>query len=316
MKPDPLSVVVVCFNEGPLLQRAIEGIDAQTDRDFELLVVKNASECPETLRICRALESRPRTKVLYRAINDGNSGGRNAGFGSATGSILIPCDGDDVLPSHVVATVRSAFADHPGADYVFGDYRLVNVDTGESRVMDCSSATDGQGWLDGRKFARGVMFHGSSPCRRAVWQRVGGYRTSPYGWQDVDFWMRVIGGGARGRYVKATLYEWYRREGGLNSRTPPHRVWEVTLQNRGFQRQFGDWPAVLEGFLDYAIQEYGRPEARRLMRRFAWQLLPVPPLFLGLYARACAKCLLPVSWAEATVRGKERVRQHVKGGGG
>lgn len=308
-RSDSISIVVVCYNEGPLLRRAIDRIDAQTDRDFELVIVKNASDCAETRSICRGLEPRSRTKVLYREVNDGNSGGRNAGFAAATGSLLIPCDGDDVLPPHVVATVRSTFARKPEADYVFGDYLLVNVDTGESRVMDCSAAADGEGWLDGRQFARGVMFHGASPCRRELWRKVGGYRRSAYGWQDVDFWMNAIGRGGRGRYVNATLYEWHRREGGLNSRTPPHRTWEVSLRNRAFQRRFGDWRMLCEGFLDYAVATYASPEARRVVRRNVWRLMPLPLPLLGMCVRACAKCWLPVRWGDALTRIKAQVRQ-------
>jgi len=306
MRDDKVSVVMVCYNEGVLLQRAIDSIDAQTDRDFELVVVKNPSPCAETLRICRALEQRANTKVVYPATNEGNAAGRNIGFRAASGSIFIQCDGDDVLPPQVVATVRATFARYPEADYVFGDYLLHNVDTGESKVVDCSLATDGQGWLDGRQFARSVMFHGSSPCRRSTWQRVGGYRGSMYGWQDVDFWMSVIASGARGRYVQATLYEWHRRGTGVNSRTPPHRIWDVTLRNRQFQRKFGDWHVTCEAFLDHVIEDYAALEARRLMRRSAWRLFPLPLSLLGLYARACLKCCLPVRSVTAIIGAKER----------
>ena len=306
MRDDKVSVVMVCFNEGKLLQRAIDSIDAQTDRDFELIVVKNASPCAETLKICQALERRPNTKVVYRETNEGNAVGRNNGFQVASGSIFVPCDGDDVLPPHVVAMVRDTFARYPEADYVFGDYLLVNVDTGESKIMDCSAATDGQGWLDGRQFARGVMFHGSSPCRRSIWQRVGGYRGSMYGWQDVDFWMGVIASGAKGRYVPAVLYEWHRCGTGVNSRTPPHRLWEVTLRNRRFARRYGDWPLTCEGFLNYVIEDYARPEARRLLRRFAWRLFPLPRSQAGLLIRACAKCWLPAGLVTAIVGAKGR----------
>lgn len=302
MNRESISVVMVCYNEGKLLQRALDSVFAQSDKDFELVVVKNASTCEETARICRELEGRPGVRVEWRATNDGNAVGRNHGFRVAAGDLLIPFDADDVLPPHVVATERAAFAGHPEADFVFGDYYLRNVETGEGRLIDCSALTDAQGWLDGRSFAQGRMFLGSSPCRRALWQRVGGYRGSMYGWQDVDFWMRVIASGARGLYVKSTLYEWYRSGSGVNSKTPPHRTWEVTLRNRKFQERYGDWAVTVEGFVNYASREYRNPQARRLMRRYGWRLPPIPRALWGLFLRASLKCLVPLALTNAMVR--------------
>jgi len=294
MSRDSISVVIVCHNEGELLQRALDSVFAQSDQDFELVVVKNASTCEETLRICRGLEGRRNVKVVFLPNNKGNLAARNVGFKVASGAILVPLDGDDTLPSHVVATTSAEFRLHPEADFVFGDYVLRNVDTGETRLMDCSMAADEQGWLIGRRFADGHMFIGSSPLRKKTWSRVGGCRGSMFGWQDVDFWMTVIGSGAKGHYVKKTLYEWHRQSTGVNANTPEWRLWEVHLRNRRFHRQVGGWEGIVEGFLDYADERYEKPEARHLMQRQGWRLFPLPNSLWGQYTRVLIKCVVPL----------------------
>jgi len=300
-----VSIVIVCYNEGKLLQRALDSVFAQDDRDFELVVVKNASSCDETLRICKGLEGRENVKVEYRDTNEGNVAARNYGFKVATGDIFVSLDGDDDLPPYIVATVKKVFAAHPDADYIFSDYRLVNVETGESKIMDCSVIADDQGWLVGQRFAAGTMFHGTTPCRRSTWQRVGGYKGSLYGWQDVEFWMRVIASGARGLYVNKVLYNWYRSSKGVNASTPQFRLWEVNLDNRIFHQKFGDWGMVCEGFLHYAANDFANPLARRLMRAQGWRLLPISRHLVWLYIRALVKCWLPLSLVDLVVRVKK-----------
>jgi glycosyltransferase involved in cell wall biosynthesis len=304
---DYISIVIVCYNEGPLLQRALDSVFAQSNKEFELVVVKNASSCVETLRICRSLEGRANTRVVIRETNEGNAVARNNGFQVARGDILIPMDGDDTLPSHVVATVKESFASHPEADYVFGDYRLITVETDESKIMDCSSLVDDKGWLDGRRFAEGKMFIGASPCRRSTWERVGRYRGSRYGWQDVDFWMRVIASGARGLYVNQVIYEWHRSSKGVNAGTPRFRLMEVNLQNRKFHESFGDWNLLSEAFLNYALIEYDKPEVRRLMWNHGWRMLPCPYVYWSLLIRAWIKCGVPLFISQALVCAKRKL---------
>lgn len=306
---DKVSIVIVCYNEGALLSRAFDSVFAQTDKDFELVVVKNASPCVETTRICKAMEGRENVRVIFRETNEGNVAARNHGFQVALGDLLVSLDGDDVLPPEAVATVKAAFESHPEADYIFGDYRLINIDTGESKVMDCSKMADDIGWLAGRRFAEGKMFIGTSPCRRSTWLRAGKYRVSMLGWQDVDFWMRVIASGARGRYVNRIMYEWYRGSKGVNASTPQFRLWAVNLENRSFHKKFGDWNMICEGFLNYASLEFADPRVRLLMRRFGWRLFPVPRAMWRLYGAACLKCYLPLTLSQAIVKMKRKLKE-------
>ena len=306
MIQEKISIVIVCYKEGKLLQRALDSVFAQDDRDFELVVVKNASSCDETLRICKGLEGIENVRVVYRDTNEGNVAARNDGFKVASGDVLIPLDGDDDLPTYVVATVKKVFAAHPDADFIFSDYRLVNVETGESKIIDGSAIADDQGWLVGQRFAAGTMFLGTTSCRRSTWQRVGGYKGSLYGWQDVEFWMRVIASGARGLYVNKVLYTWYRSIKGVNASTPQFRLWEVHLNSRTFHQMFGDWGMVCEGFLHYAANQFESPQTRKLMRSNWWRLFQGSRSLLPLYFRALMKCIFPPVLVSAIVNIKRK----------
>jgi len=295
MNPSPtITVLVTCYKEGLLLQRALESVLLQTDRDFELVVVNDASPCAVTSEICRSIVQGAKVKVVMRAKNGGPSAARNTGIGLASGEVIVLLDGDDVLPRDCIEVVRYTFTTHPDADYCFGNYVRRNVDTGESVVVDCSVLTDGNGWLDPHRYAVNYIFYCGSPFRKAMWAKVGGYRSALDGWEDVDLWMRAMTAGARGVYLPHVIYEWNRSGQGVNATVPLHIIWETHLRNRRFHEKFGDWAVTVEGFLDYAISGYENPGTRTVARRCLLFLLPVPRGCVWRFLRVVLKCTMPV----------------------
>ena len=287
---------------------------SQTDRDFELVVINDASPCEVTNGICRSIVQGAKVKVVMRSKNGGPSAARNTGVGLAGGEVIVLLDGDDVLPRDCIELVRYTFTTHPEADYCFGNYVRRNVDTGESVVVDCSVLTDGDGWLDPHRYAVNYIFYCGSPFRKTMWLKIGGYRSALDGWEDVDLWMRAMTAGARGVYLPHVIYEWHRSGQGVNSAVPLYRVWGTHLRNRRFHERFGDWAVMVEGFLDYAIAEYADLGVRRVFRRCFLNLFPVPPGCGRRLLRAVVKIFIPLSVAQYAVDLKQRRRDLVMRG--
>ena len=306
-----VTVILVCYREGVLLHRAMESLERQTDKNFNIVLVNDASPCVETNSICREFASRPNVRFIMRRRNGGLSATRNDGFAAASGgAVCMPLDGDDELPPRAVEVVRASAQRNPGADFFFGNYLRHDVERSESELVDCRHLVDGAGWLDPHKLATYWRLMGQSPCRKSTWQKVGGYRGRySYDYQDVDFWMRVVGSGARGIYVPETIYKWYRSVNGMNAAMKPHRSWDMTLRNRKFQELAGDWETVREGFLGYVIGNSSLPEVRSLMRREGWRVLPAKGADWSLYLRAWARALLSPGLTTRIVQFKGRRRQ-------
>jgi glycosyltransferase involved in cell wall biosynthesis len=305
-----ITVILVCYREGALLYRAMESLDRQTDRDFDIVLVNDASPCAETNRICREFSARPNVHLIMRRRNGGLSATRNDGFAAATGELCMPLDGDDELPPRAVEAVRSAAMCHPEAGFYFGNYRVQVEDTGESSVKDTSRLADDDGWLCPRHLATHWGLLGTTPCRRVTWERVHGYRNLfSYDYQDVDFWMRVVGSGARGAYVPETIYVWHRSASGMNAAMKPWRAWEVAVRNRRFQEVGSDWATVREAFLDHVIGNSAMPEVRSLMRREGWRVWPTRRADWPLFLRAWARVVLPVRLTAQIVELKRGKRE-------
>jgi glycosyltransferase involved in cell wall biosynthesis len=88
-----VSVVLPTYNRAGLLQRAIASVLGQSYRNFELLVVDDASEdgTPELL----AGIADPRLRVLRQAQRRGAAHARNVGIRAARGGLIAFQDSDD-----------------------------------------------------------------------------------------------------------------------------------------------------------------------------------------------------------------------------
>jgi len=104
-----ISVVMINYNAGPLLGLSIDSILRQTDVDFELIIVDDASkdDGPDVIRGYAAKDMR--VKPLLSAHNRGISATRNAGIEIARGEFVALIDGDDLHLSDTLSKQLSHF---------------------------------------------------------------------------------------------------------------------------------------------------------------------------------------------------------------
>lgn len=305
-----VSVILVCYREGKLLQRAMESLDRQTDRNFETVVVNDASPCSETNRICQNLARRSDIRLIMRQRNGGLSAARNDGFLLSQGELCMPLDGDDELPPHAVQAVKAAAGRCPSADFYFGNYLISTAGDQAGAIVATAQLAGDDGWLCPERLLSQWGLLGTTPCRRTTWARVHGYRdVFSYDCQDADFWMRVVAGGGRGFHINEVIYQWNRADSGMNATVADHRYWELIVRNRRFQEVCGNWDAAREGFLDYVIADSIKPKVRRLMRQCGWRVLPVGSHLAGLFLRAWARSVLPARVTASLVELKQNWRK-------
>lgn len=94
-KKPTVSVVIPTHNRAHLLPRAIRGVLAQTFRDFELIIVDDASD-DNTVAVVRAFQSSDtRVRYLRHDFNQGEGASRNTGIAAAQGEFVAFLDDDD-----------------------------------------------------------------------------------------------------------------------------------------------------------------------------------------------------------------------------
>ena len=104
LDPRPgLSIVIPLYNRATLVGRTIHSLLAQTNRDFEVIVVDDGS----TDGSCAAVEvfSDPRLRLVRHERNRGVCPARNTGADLAAADWIVMLDSDDELLPHAVATI-------------------------------------------------------------------------------------------------------------------------------------------------------------------------------------------------------------------
>lgn len=123
------SIIMPVYNTGARVIAAIESVLAQTDPDFELLVMIDASPDDASDRVARFLDSNPdpRIRVFDNTINRGVSAVRNQGLNEARGRWLAFLDSDDRYRPNFLSTLHT-YAQAQGAEVAVAGHTLVEVD--------------------------------------------------------------------------------------------------------------------------------------------------------------------------------------------
>jgi glycosyltransferase involved in cell wall biosynthesis len=99
-----VSVLIPAYNVAPYIGAAISSVLAQTLRDFEILVIDDASS-DETVRIASSFND-DRVRVIRHDANLGVAKARNTGLDHAKGEFIALLDSDDVaLPNRLATQV-------------------------------------------------------------------------------------------------------------------------------------------------------------------------------------------------------------------
>lgn len=122
------SVVIPVYNRARLLREALRSVLAQSEQDFEIVVVDDGST-DDPARVVADFAD-PRI-VLVRQENRGGGAARNVGIDKARGWFVAFLDSDDRFLPHHLAAMRKLLQNAPGTV----GYARIIVDRGEGRVI-------------------------------------------------------------------------------------------------------------------------------------------------------------------------------------
>jgi glycosyltransferase involved in cell wall biosynthesis len=122
------SVVIPVYNRADVVAEAIRSVLAQSEQDFEIVVVDDGSSDDPAPAVAAFADPRIR---FHRQANSGGGAARNAGIDLARGTFIAFLDSDDAyLPGHLAA-MRALLA---GTEHTVGYARMV-VDRGAGRTF-------------------------------------------------------------------------------------------------------------------------------------------------------------------------------------
>ena len=218
MGRDPtFSVVLPAYNAGDTVAEAISSVLAQTDSDFELIVVDDGSTDNTSSEVGRfAGDSRVR---YVRQANAGLAATRNRALADARGRYASFLDADDLLMPSYLATMRATLESAP--DVAFADCDFWILDDSSGRIATWSLGgialpRDPHDLM--RLVLRRNILHYGATVRMSVLRGVGYFNPSLRACEDVELWLRILARGHAAVRAPGRLAVYRNRSGSLSTK--------------------------------------------------------------------------------------------------
>lgn len=255
-----VSVCVPVYNARPFIAAAIESVLKQTLRDFELVIIDNASTDGTLDEVAKFTD--PRMRVLRNATNIGAEGNWNRCLEEARGKYIKILPADDLLYPSILERQSSVLEDPANADVSLVCARR-DILTEHGKTILKGRGLKLAGKIPSPEAFRRIVRSGGNPLgephavlfRTSDIPRVGKFDGSAGYLIDLDYWCRLL---TVGQLVcipeslsafRVSPNSWSTRVAQLQARDT-QQLWR-RLQERGLARpsdiRFGDLTAGAMG---------------------------------------------------------------------
>ena len=235
------SVIVPVYNVQDYLQKCVGSVLAQTEQDWELILVDDGSG-DSSGPLCDSLaQSDPRVRVIHQE-NRGLGGARNTGIGAARGQWLLFLDSDDWLEPQTLERALSA-GEGAGADMVCFGFRSVDKEGRELGVFR-EEFPEGQGLSP--KSRRDLLRMAPSACnklyRAELFRRAGVRYPAKVWYEDIRTTMKLVPRCEKIVFTGFVGYNYLQRAGSImnSAQLPRNReIIEAFADILGWYREQG-----------------------------------------------------------------------------
>lgn len=285
--PDPrISVVIPNWNGEALLPPCLNTLRAQTFRDFETIVVDNASTDGSVPLLQRDY---PEVRVVKNPVNLGFTGGVNVGILAARGQVIVLLNTDVEVESEWLAAIDAALAEHPEVGMIacrimLHDRRDSFHSAGDVMGRDGIPRNRGVWQVDGGQYAQPEEVFG--PCggaaayRREVLEDVGLFDERFFMYlEDVDFAWRAQALGYRCLYEpRSVVYHRLSATGGgaTASYYSGRNTIAVLVKNLPDELWHKHWRAIVMAQLRISVSAFGAWRGKAARARLRGQLAALP----------------------------------------
>lgn len=216
-----ISVVMPFRDAAATLPECLDSIAAQTYERFEVVAVDDGSTdaSAELVRRQADVDSRLR---LVQPGRVGLVAALNLGVELAASPLIARMDADDLMLPTRLAEQAVYLADHPDVDLVAAQVELFpaeEIAAGYREYVrwqnDCLTPEQ----IAGNIYVESPLAHPSVMIRKAVLERLGGYRHGDFP-EDYELWLRMHAAGCRMAKLPQILLQW-RESAARTSRVDP-----------------------------------------------------------------------------------------------
>jgi glycosyltransferase involved in cell wall biosynthesis len=214
---DLVSIIVPTYDSRKYIGEALDDVALQTHRNWELIVVEDAS--PESvLDFIQAFQRRvPNNRVVFhrKATNSGASSTRNVAMTLAKGKFIAFLDSDDRwLPNHLKRKIE--FLNDTPADIAYSAVDMFDHDTGRS-LYDWGPDQQELEFFPDSLFIRNFIQPSGVVLRRDVIDDIGNFDESIFLVEDYDLWLRAIRSGKKFVYDPSITTRYRKNHAGAST---------------------------------------------------------------------------------------------------
>ena len=208
MERKPLiSIIIPCYNDSQFVRQSVNSALNQTYSNIEVIVVDDGSDSITKI-ILKELE--PKITKLITQENRGQSTARNVGIKEAKGEYILVLDSDDYLDLSFCNKAISVFLNN-------NDLKIVTCmatrwyENGKKNILIPSGGTI-------LNFMSTNEALGTSMFKKVDWDLCGGYdENMRSGFEDWEFFIRILKEGGRAEVIQEPLYNYRRRSNSTTS---------------------------------------------------------------------------------------------------
>lgn len=220
--PHLFSIVTSAYNSQDFILYALKSVKEQTEKDYEYIIVDNGSEDNTLELINEFIEKNPQMdiKLYHFDLNQGISGGRNAGIEKATGEYICLLDADDYWCSDKLKEVKNAIKSHPEFG-VFCHWEQHIKD--EEIIIGKYRRVDNKNPYEDLLFNGNCLSTSAMVIKNEMLKEINGFdKTLKCGEEDFDCWLRLARNGATFFMIEKPLGVWRIRRDSISAKYVIH----------------------------------------------------------------------------------------------
>lgn len=256
------SVIMPVFNGQAYVEETIESVLAQTDQDWEFVIVDDYSNDhtpailehyatkDKRIRLFRNNKSCKVAKSLNRAIEE------------ARGRLMVRLDADDLFRPHYLTTLRP-HAEHETSPYTFFSAWTTVVDECGETILDVRLPNADK--IKQMMRIENFLYHPATSFTKELWRKAGGYPEDPDIAEDTAMWNKFFDANAKLVMIPQFLVKYRLHYTNLTSIKDAHlRRDQAEAHDLRTIRQNKEWRISL--FLKQKMLKPAREEIIKLVK--------------------------------------------------
>lgn len=196
------SIIVTNYNLEKYLNDCLQSVADQTDKDWECIIVDDASPSPDGRKIALEWAAKDsRFKLIENKKNVYLAESRNIGIRASKGKYILPLDADDMLSENAVDALATSLDIERAVWVAYGAVFFVEEDGKTPTEYGGRFAPGRSGWpiqfSHENQIAQRNLLPYCSMYRREAWEYTGGYRGRNRTAEDAEMWTRFSSYGFR-----------------------------------------------------------------------------------------------------------------------